>query len=123
MVDSTKTVTVDRISNSGNAIAQEQRGGKDIHVPAGTLGDTLEVKLVDEGGYYTAKLVDRLDETQPRSPSVGSNNGSYKSELGKAASRSHSHTIRTSPKGGKLRSNLGEKDGSQARSQMSQRKK
>lgn len=51
MVGSTETITVDRISNSGNAIAQEKFGGKDIHVPVGELGDTLEVKLVDQGGY------------------------------------------------------------------------
>lgn len=123
MASTTDTITVDRISNSGNAIAQEQRRGKDIHVPAGELGDTLEVKLVDQGSYYVAKLVDRVDETQPRSPSVGSNTGSYRSELGRSKQQSHSHTIQTSPAGGKLRATPETKGGTQARSQMSQRKK
>lgn len=66
----TQTVTVDRVSNSGNAIAQQQRAGKIIHVPAGEVGDTLDVRLVDKGGYFEARLVDRVEEVQPRSPSV-----------------------------------------------------
>ncbi|MGB9986207.1 hypothetical protein [Salarchaeum japonicum] len=65
------TVTVDRISNSGNAIAQEQQRGKNIHVPASTkVGDTLEVQLTDKGGYFEAQLVDRANEIQPRQPGL-----------------------------------------------------
>lgn len=68
---STTTVTVDRISNSGNAIAKEEVAGKTVHAPADVeIGDTLEVKLVDKGGFFEATLVDRATETQPRQPGL-----------------------------------------------------
>lgn len=119
----TETVTVDRISNSGNAIAQQQRAGKTIHVPAGDIGDTLEVKLVDKGGYFEAQLVDRADEVQPRQPSVSPGTSDVGSDLGKSGSDSHSHTIRSSPARGKLRSKPETRGGKQAKSQMPRRKK
>lgn len=66
---STTTVTVDRISNAGNAIAQEEVNGKTVHAPtASDIGDTVEVKLIDKGSYFEATLVDRAEEIQPRQP-------------------------------------------------------
>lgn len=62
MVGSTQTITVDRISNSGNAIAQQTHAGKTIHVPAGEVGETYDVKLADRGGYLVAQLTDRTTE-------------------------------------------------------------
>lgn len=68
---STMTVTVDRISNSGNAIAQEQVNGADIHVPAtAEVGSTLEVELVKVGSYFKAKLVDGAEGLQQTGPSI-----------------------------------------------------
>lgn len=68
---STTTVTVDRISNSGNAIAKEKVAGKTVHAPAKMeVGDTLEVELIDKGGFFEATLVDRASETQPRQPGL-----------------------------------------------------
>ncbi len=66
----TQTVTIDRISSSGNAIAQQHHAGKTIHVPAGEVGETYDVRLVDKGGYFVAKVVDRFGEVQPRQPSI-----------------------------------------------------
>lgn len=64
-------MTVDRISNSGNAIAREEVAGKTVHAPASMeVGDTLEVKLIDKGGFFEATLVDRASETQPRQPGL-----------------------------------------------------
>ena len=117
-----ETVTVDRISNSGNPIAQQQHAGKSIHVPAGDIGDTLEVQLIDKGGYFIARLVDRADEVEPRQPSVSSTATVSDSagNLGtKSNSQSHSFTIRTSPAGGRS----GSSSGRQARARMSRRKK
>ena len=53
----TQTVTVDRISNSGNPIANQSYRGKEIHVPAGDPGDVLEVRLTERKGYYSARVV------------------------------------------------------------------
>jgi tRNA/tmRNA/rRNA uracil-C5-methylase (TrmA/RlmC/RlmD family) len=55
----TQTITVDRISNSGNPVAASEYNGKTIHVPAGVPGETLDVRLVDKGGYWRATVVDR----------------------------------------------------------------
>jgi len=49
------TVTVDRISSSGNAIAEHN--GKHVHVNGGSPGETYTVELVDEGAYYTGKQI------------------------------------------------------------------
>jgi len=115
----TQTVTVDRISNSGNAIAQQQRSGKTIHVPAGAVGDTFEVELTDKGGYFQARLVDSTGAVQPQQPSVKPDT----SDLLDSGSKSHSHTIRSSPAGGKLRSTPGGSAGRSMRSSMTRRKK
>jgi len=119
----TQTVTVDRVSNSGNAIAQQQHAGKTIHVPAGEIGDTLEVRLVDQGGYFEAKLVDKLEETQPRQPSASPDTSEIGSDLLEPSNDSHSYNVRTSPSGGRLRSTPGSKTGSNMCSRMSRRKK
>jgi len=115
----TQTVTVDRVSNSGNAIAQQQRAGKTIHVPAGEVGDTLNVRLVDKGSHFEARLVDRTKEVQPRQPSVSPDT----SDLLDSGESSHSYTIRSSPSGGSLRSNPRSEIGKQRRSRLSERKK
>jgi len=118
-----QTVTVDRVSNGGNAIAQQRKAGKTIHVPAGEVGEEYEVRLTDEGGYFTAELVNRTNETQPRGPSVSSTTGDLGSEIGSSSrSSSYSHSIRNSPARGKLRATPGD-DGQAMRSRMSQRKK
>lgn len=96
----TQTITVDRVSNSGNAIASQQRAGKTIHVPAGEVGEEYVVRLVDQGSYFEAQLVNRHDQVQPSQPSVNPDT----SDLAKGRrSSSHSHTIQSSPAGGKLR--------------------
>ena len=89
------TVTVDRISNGGNAIAQERLNGKTIHAPASAeVGDTLEVKLVDRGRYFEARLADRLDEVHPRQPSVGPNTSDIgKDLLNPGRNRKHSYSV------------------------------
>jgi len=119
----TQTVTVDRISNSGNAIAKQQRDGKTIHVPAGEVGDTFDVRLVEKGGYIQAQLVNRAGEVQPRQPSVGPDTSDIASDLLDSESDSHSHKIRSSPAGGKLRSKADESTGRELRSRMPRRKK
>ena len=119
----TETVTIDRISNSGNAIAQQQRAGKTIHVPAGDVGDTLEVKLVDKGGYFKAQLVDSVNQHQPRQPSVSPDTSDVGSDLLDPNSGSHSHTVRSSPSGGKLRSKPENETAATVRKQMPRRKK
>jgi len=45
-------------------------------VPAGDIGDTLEVQLVNKGGYFIARLVSRADEVEPRQPNIDSNSHS-----------------------------------------------
>lgn len=114
-----RTVTVDRISNSGNAIARQQHAGKTIHVPAGDVGETLEVRLIERGGYFEAKLVDRAEEITPRQPSTSPDT----SDLLDTGSSSHSTTIRPSPAGGKLRAKPDGETGKNSRSRMSRRKK
>jgi hypothetical protein len=115
----TQTVTVDRASNSGNAIAQQQRAGKTIHVPAREVGETLDVRLVDKGSYFEARLVDRTEEVQPRQPSVSPDT----SDLLDSGSSSHSYEVRSSPSGGSLRSSLQNETGKNVLGRMSQRKK
>jgi|GEM_PF-5137557 len=113
---STMTVTVDRISNSGNAIAQEQLNGKTIHAPASTkVGDTLEVKLIDKGGYFSAMLTDRANEIQPRQPGIAPDT----SEIGQDLlnpERNKSHSFKVSP------SITGETVGEELRSWVATRK-
>ncbi len=46
-------VTVDRISGSGNAIAQYQ--GYDVHIESGEPGQSYVVKLEADVGYFTGK--------------------------------------------------------------------
>lgn len=116
-----QTVTVDRISNSGNAIARQQQAGKSILVSAGevSVGETYDVRLVDQGSHFEAELVNRADQIQPSGPSIGPDT----SDLSKGrGSESHSHEIRSSPAGGDLRAKPGssEKD---RRRKMSRRKK
>lgn len=118
----TQTVTIDRVSNGGNSIAQQQYDGKSIHVPAGEVGETYEVRLVDKGGFFEAQLVDRLDAVQPRGPSVGPDTSDIgKDLLNPERNRSHSFKIRNSPAGGKLRSSSS--SGRKMRSKLSRRKK
>ncbi|SFG79781.1 hypothetical protein SAMN04488063_2978 [Halopelagius inordinatus] len=118
----TQTVTVDRVSNGGNSIAQQQHGGKSIHVPAGEVGETYEVRLVEKGGYFEAHLVDQMDSVQPRGPSIGPDTSDVgKSLLDPERNHSHSYEIRNSPGGGKLRSN--NPSGQRMRSDLSRRKK
>lgn len=59
VANSTKEVTVDRVSNSGNPIAKETHQGKTIHVPSGLKGETYEVRLRDRGSFVEASLVHR----------------------------------------------------------------
>lgn len=124
MVSSTmQTITVDRVSQSGNAIAQQQYAGKTIHVPAGEVGETYDVRLTDKGGYFVAQLVDHAGEVQPPQPSIGPDT----SEVGKdllepERNRSHSFKIRSSPNEGKLRSIPNSSSGRDQRSWISRRK-
>lgn len=118
-----QTVTVDRVSNGGNAIAQQRKSGKTIHVPAGEVGEEYDVRLVDKGSYIKARLVDRTEETQPRGPTAAP----ALIDIGKdilttGQSESHSHEIKDSPKQGKLRT-IPDDDGQEMRSRVSNRKK
>lgn len=73
----TKEVTIDRISNNGNPIAQETHNGKTIHVPSGLRGETYEVRLIDRGSYVVADLVHKETGLRSRGatgPSGGSGN-------------------------------------------------
>lgn len=110
------TVTVDRISNSGNAIAQEQQNGKSIHVPASNkIGDTMEVRLTDRGGYFEARLTDRATEVQPRQPSAAPDTSTIADGLlDPGQNESHSYEVRKSV--------TGETTGSELRSWASRRK-
>lgn len=113
----TQTITVDRVSNSGNAIASQQQAGKSVLVPAGevSVGETYDVRLVDEGSHFEAQLVNRADQTQPSTPSLSPDT----SNLGKGrGSSSHSFSIQSSPAGGKSGSS-----GKKSRRRMSRRKK
>jgi len=116
-----QTITVDRISNSGNAIAHQQQAGKSVLVPAGevSVGESYDVRLVDEGSHFEAKLVNRADQTQPSQPSIDPDT----SDLSKGrGSGSHSHTIRSSPASGKLRATP-DSGGEKQRQKLSRRKK
>lgn len=113
----TQTVTIDRVSNSGNAIAQQQHAGKTIHVPAGEVGETYDVRLIDKGGYFVAKLVDRTEEVQPRQPGIAPDTSDVGKDLLKPEqNRSHSFKVRSSVPGSSSSS------GREQRSWMSQRK-
>lgn len=115
-----QTITVDRVSNSGNAIAQQQHAGKTILVPAGEVGVEYDVRLVDQGSHFEARLIDRTEQTQPSQPSIGPDT----SDLGKGRdSTSHSHEIRSSPAGGRLRGTPGRGSGKKRRQRLSRRKK
>ena len=112
-----QTVTIDRVSNSGNAIAQQRHAGKTIHVPAGEIGETYDVRLVDKGGYFVAKLVDRTDEVQPRQPGIAPDTSDVgKDLLDPERNRSHSFSVRSSAPGS------GSSSGRKRRSWMSRRK-
>lgn len=115
---SVQTVTADRLSNSGNAIAQQQQAGKTIHVPAGEVGATYDVRLVDKGGYFVARLVDRTSETQPRQPGIGPDTGDIgKDLLDSERNQGHSFSIRSSIAGGSGRT------GQAQRKRLARRKK
>ena len=117
---STATITVDRISNSGNTIAAQQRSGKTIHVPAGEVGETYDVRLVDRGGYFEARLVDRTAETTPRQPTISRPDTSQVGQDLLDRSRSgHSYAIRTTVPGERKR----DTEGQQLRHRLSRRKK
>lgn len=112
------TVTVDRISNSGNAIA-EQQASKAIHVPVKDVGTTLEVKLVDQGSHFEARVVNRAIEAHARPPSATPDT----SDLLDSDSDSHSYSIHDAPAGGSLRTSTVDESGEELRSQMPRRKK
>lgn len=121
----TQTITVDRISNSGNAIAEQTHADKTIHVPAGEVGETYEVRLEDKGGYLVAQLTDRTDEIQPRQPSISrgpDTRGLGKDLLDPGRNRSHSYSVRESPAGGKLRSTPSFEKERDRRSRMTRQK-
>lgn len=92
---SSMTVTVDRISNGGNAIAQEQVNGKTIHAPAtAEVGDTLEVRLTKQSDYFEARLVDRTEQVQPRQPSVSPDTSEVGQDLvNPGRNNSHSYSV------------------------------
>lgn len=120
MAPQTQTITVDRVSNSGNAIADQQYAGKTVLVPAGEVGVEYDVRLVDQGSHFEAQLVDRTEQTQPSQPSVSPDT----SDLAKGRdSGSHSHKIQSSPAGGRMRATPGDDSGKKQRRRMSQRKK
>jgi hypothetical protein len=66
------TITVDRISSTGNATADQRVQDKVVHASIKKLGATLEVKLIDQGSHFEAKPTDRATETQPRQTSTSS---------------------------------------------------
>ena len=116
----TQTITVDRVSNSGNAIAHQQYAGKTVLVPAGEVGVEYNVRLVDQGSHFEAKLIDRTEQTQPSQPSFSPDT----SDLAKGRDNdSHSHEIRSSPAGGRLRATPGGDSGKKRRHRLSRRKK
>lgn len=116
-----QTITVDRMSNSGNAIADQQQAGKSVHAPADEVevGGTYEVRLVDRGSHFQAKLIDSAEQIHPSQPSVSPDT----SDLAKGRrSDTYSHEIRSSPAGEKLRATP-DTDGKKRRQQLSRRKK
>lgn len=118
------TVAVERVSNSGNPIAREKAKGKAIHVPAGEIGETYEVRLIDKGGYFVAKLVDRTKETQPRSPSIGPSKTELDTDLiNNRKDDSHSFEIRDCPGNGSLRALPNDDEQKSRLKQLSRRKK
>jgi hypothetical protein len=120
-----QTVTVDRISNSDNAIAQQERAGKTIHVPAGKVGETYEVRLEDKGSHFVARLADRTQDTHPRSPGIdsGPDTGGIANDLLNPGDESkHSYQVKKSPYSGKLRDTPEQLNGRKKRSWMSQQK-
>jgi uncharacterized C2H2 Zn-finger protein/predicted RNA-binding protein with TRAM domain len=54
-------VSIDRISNKGNPIAEESYEGREIHVPDANEGDTVVVELSDHGSYVVGKTVKEHD--------------------------------------------------------------
>jgi hypothetical protein len=121
----TQTVTVDQTDDSGNLIAEQTRNGKTIHVPAGDIGTTYEVRLIDRGDYLVADVVDRTEKSQPQQPSI--NNGPDTGSLGRdlldpGRNQSYSHEIRDSPASGKLRSTPDHEEKRARRRQMTQNK-
>lgn len=122
MAGPTQTITVDRVSNSGNAIAQQEYAGKTVHVPAGTVGETYDVKLIDKGGYFVARLVDRAEETQPRGPSISPDTSDVGKDLLDRSRSRHNFEVRSSPRSGKLRGTPDNEKGQEMRSWMTSRK-
>ena len=116
------TVTVERVSNSGNTIADQQQAGKAIHVPAGEVGETYEVRLVDKGGYFRAELVDRTKQVQTSQPSVGPDTSEVGSGLLDPRSDTHSFEIRSSTYRGNPRNSFSS-SGQEMRSRLSRQKK
>lgn len=97
---STTTVTVDRVSNSGNALAQQQHAGKTIHVPAGAVGETYDVRLIDKGGYFVAKLVDKTEGLQASGPSLSPDTSDIGQDLlDPERNSSHSFEVRSQAAG------------------------
>ena len=47
-----KTVTIDRISESGNPIAETKHRDKHIHVPGARPGDTIEIAIEEDHGSF-----------------------------------------------------------------------
>lgn len=93
----TQSVTIDRISNAGNAIAHQRHNGKTVHVPAGEVGQTYGVRLVDQGAYFEARLVNRTEETQPRQPGIGPDTSEIGRDLLESTrDQSHSFEVRSS---------------------------
>jgi hypothetical protein len=89
-------ITVDRISSAGNAIAENRVQGKVVHAPVADIGATLEVRLIDKGSHFEAKLVDRADEAQPRQTSTTS---TADLDKGRSTSTSHSFSVGASVTG------------------------
>lgn len=112
----TQTITVDRVSNSGNAIADQQHAGKSIHVPAGEVGQIYEVKLVDHGSHFTAHPVDGTERVQP---GLGPDTSDIAENLLDPESDKHSFEVRPSTSSGNLRGLPGQEQ----RSKLSRRKK
>lgn len=116
---SRQTVTVDRISNSGNAIAQQQHAGKTIHVPVKEVGTTHEVRLVDQGSHFTAEIVDSASQIQPRQPSATPDTSDVGADLLEPErNQSHTYEIRSSVPGSRR-----DKAGEAKRRSLSRRKK
>ena len=47
-----KTVTIDRISQSGNPIVETKHHGKHVHVPGANPGETVEVLIEEDHGNF-----------------------------------------------------------------------